>query len=225
MTRLVMWGREIATTSGGSRRSSGMVLAIAILAAAMATLPLAPAAAQVRIDSTARGGLRLPPAPQRLVPDSLKPPLSPGRAFLYSFILPGLAQGRLQHHFAGAIYTTVEGVAIAMLTKTANDLRIARAHLHDHVVKSYTVDPVTGAPVLDNNGDFQVADTVDTHYGAELEDARRTHYEDWVAILIFNHLFAGADAFVSSLLWDLPAEVQYRVLPHGDVGVGVRIRW
>lgn len=225
MTRFTRWGRETATTDGGSRRSSGTVVRVSILAAALAAAPLAPATAQVRIDSTQRGGLRLPAAPQRLVPDSLKPPLSPGRAFLYSFFLPGLAQGRLQHHFAGAIYTTVEGVAIAMLTKTANDLRIARAHLHDHVVDSYKVDPLTGAPVLDNNGDFQVADTVDTHYGAELEDARRTHFEDWVAILIFNHLFSGADAFVSSLLWDLPAEVQYRVLPYGDVGVGVRVRW
>ena len=37
--------------------------------------------------------------------------------------------------------------------------------------------------------------------------ARQLHVEDWVAVILFNHLFSGADAFVAANLWDLPAEM------------------
>jgi hypothetical protein len=53
--------------------------------------------------------------------------------------------------------------------------------------------------------------------------ARRLHYEDWVAMLIFTHLFSGADAFVSAHLRDLPRQVELRRLPSGATGVGARI--
>ena len=36
---------------------------------------------------------------------------------------------------------------------------------------------------------------------------RRLHYEDWLAVLVFNHLIAGADAYVAAQLWDLPGKV------------------
>ena len=38
--------------------------------------------------------------------------------------------------------------------------------------------------------------------------ARRTHLEDWLAAVIFNHLFSGADAFVAANLADFNANVQ-----------------
>ncbi len=230
MTPIVRWGRLGGRVVGSLERVSGLATLAFVACLSMAGLP-ASLRAQVTADTGARA--TVPPTRQvgpvrqggqRFAADSLKPPLSPGRAFLYSFFLPGLGQGRLQHHAAGVIYVTIEAVSIAMLTKTANDLRIARAHVDDHVVNSWQVDPVTGAPIVDANGGFVVADTVDTHFGSTLEKARRTHFEDWVAVLIFNHLFAGADAFVSSLLWDLPAEVQYQVTPQG-AGVGLRVRW
>jgi hypothetical protein len=226
MTPIVRRGREGRPAFARRALSSGVVL---LWCLGLATGR--PVRAQATVDTASRAVAPLVrPAGPRLAtaqgprPDSLKPPLSPGRAFLYSFALPGLGQGRLQHHAAGAIYFTVEAVAIAMLTKTGNDLRIARAHLNDHVINSWQTDPSTGAPIQNADGGFIVADTLDTHYGATLEKARRTHYEDWIAVLIFNHLFAGADAFVSSLLWDLPAEVQYQVTPQGPA-VGLRIRW
>ncbi len=36
-----------------------------------------------------------------------------------------------------------------------------------------------------------------------------------MAVLIFNHLFAGADAYVAAQLWDLPGKVALRQLPFG----------
>ena len=45
--------------------------------------------------------------------------------------------------------------------------------------------------------------------------ARRTHYEDWLAVLVFNHLIAGADAYVAAQLWDLPDKVAIRQTPFG----------
>ena len=47
-----------------------------------------------------------------------------------------------------------------------------------------------------------------------------------MALLIFNHLFSGADAYVAAHLWDLPANVAVRWLPGGPiVQAAVRVRW
>jgi len=156
--------------------------------------------------------------------DSLRPPLSPGRAFLSSLILPGLGQSRLNRAVPGAIYAGFEAFAITMLLKAKNDLRIAEALVADVIVNRYRVDPVTGAPVLDENGQFVPLDTVPNRFDQERVDSRKTLVEDWIAVLVFNHLFAGADAFVASLLWDLPARVGMRKLPRG-VGLGLSVRW
>ena len=50
--------------------------------------------------------------------------------------------------------------------------------------------------------------------------SRRTQYEDWIAVLVFNHLFAGADAFVAAQLWDMPIRGSLR--PVGARGVVVQ---
>jgi len=176
-----------------------------------------------------------PPAPSRrrapTVRDSLSPPVSPGRAFLLSLAVPGLGQSRLNRPTAGAVYFTSEAVWLAMLGKAANDLRIAKAHARDVIVNTYDIDPVTGAPKIDANGKYVVKDTLRSKYADPTETsgglggqqqqqrsrvkARRLHFEDWIAMLVFNHLFSGADAFVSSQLWDLPAQVEMRALPRG----------
>ena len=63
------------------------------------------------------------------------------------------------------------------------------------------------------NGDTTEAwvptDTLLNRYATRLR-ARRVHYEDWVAVIIFNHLFAGADAFVAAQLWDMPVRGSVR---------------
>lgn len=192
---------------------------VAILGAALLARPVP---AQVTTDTSAR------PGPVRIITqvrgDSLRPPISPGRAFLASLFVPGLGQSRLGRPFPGAIYAGVEVMSVVMLLKTQNDLRIAREQAASQVVQRYRLDPTTGAPLLDDRGRVIPLDTVPNRFDSERVQARRTQVEDWIAVLAFNHLFAGADAFVASLLWDLPARVGMRHLPRG-FGLGLIVRW
>jgi hypothetical protein len=57
----------------------------------------------------------------------------------------------------------------------------------------------------------------------EQREAKLQEIEDWVVLLVFNHLFAGLEAFVSAYLWDFPVELERRALPGDRVGVGARI--
>ncbi len=134
-----------------------------------------------------------------------------------------MGQARLRRYGAGAIYVGVEAMSVALAAKSANDLRIARAHAHDVIVNSYQTDPITGAPLVDALGNYVIADTARNRYAGQRVKARRTQLEDWFAALVFNHLFSGADAFVSAQLWDLPAQVSFRGTPFG-YGVGITIR-
>ena len=45
--------------------------------------------------------------------------------------------------------------------------------------------------------------------------------EDWIVLLVFNHLLAGAEAYVSANLFDFPAALKIRRLPDGRTGIGV----
>lgn len=47
--------------------------------------------------------------------------------------------------------------------------------------------------------------------------------EDWIVLLVFNHLLAGAEAYVSANLYDFPAALQIRTLPDGKTGIGVSV--
>jgi hypothetical protein len=197
-------------------------LAVHLIAFLGALLLAQPVSAQVTTDTTARPG---PVRSVTQVPaDSLRPPISPGRAFLASLFVPGLGQSRLGRQLPGAVYAGVEVMSIVMLLKAQNDLRIARAHAATPIVNRYRLDPVTGAPQVDDDGRLVPQDTVPNRFDSERVQARRTQVEDWIAVLAFNHLFAGADAFVASLLWDLPARVGLRHLPRG-VGLGLIVRW
>jgi hypothetical protein len=66
--------------------------------------------------------------------------------------------------------------------------------------------------------------THSSFYSDGLIDIRRGHVEDWVAFLIANHLFAAADAYVASHLWDLPTQVSVRAAPSGTI-VAARFTW
>jgi len=150
------------------------------------------------------------------IPDSLlRPPISPRRAFLYSLVLPGQGQLKLRRQKAAALFGSVELGSIFMLLKSQNDLRIARAHVGDSVFLRFDAPPTVG-------GD-SVAVYQQDLLAARVR-ARRLHVEDWVAALIFNHLFAGADAFVAAQLWDLPAQVSLRAVPRG-LTVSTSVAW
>ena len=54
-------------------------------------------------------------------------------------------------------------------------------------------------------------------------DPKKQEIQDWAVLLAFNHLIAGAEAFISAQLWDFPIELEMRTLPSGAVGLGLRV--
>ena len=143
----------------------------------------------------------------------LRPPLSPRRAFLYSLLLPGYSQSVLGRHRAGALQLTFEAAALVMIRQSAADIREARRNLADSVLVSFVND--LGQPQRRWER---------TPFSSSLVRSRRAHLEDWIAVLAANHLFSAADAYVASLLWDLPAEVQMQAEP-GTARLSLRIGW
>ena len=53
------------------------------------------------------------------------------------------------------------------------------------------------------------------------ENKRREH-EDWIVLLVFNHLFAGLEAYVSAHLADFPEDLHLQAVP-GGVGASVSV--
>jgi hypothetical protein len=47
--------------------------------------------------------------------------------------------------------------------------------------------------------------------------------QDWIALLVFNHLIAAAEAYVSAHLYDFPAGLKMQALPGGRTGVGLAV--
>lgn len=136
------------------------------------------------------------------------PPVSPKAAFLYSLLLPGLGQAKLDRSYAAGLFFTVEAVSFAMARQALIDLKYAQAHVHDStlVVQSYQTDSL-GQATYDSAGHPIPAAYAYARYDSARVGARKTHLEDWLAVIVFNHLLAGADAFVAAQLWDLPAHV------------------
>jgi hypothetical protein len=130
--------------------------------------------------------------------DTLSPPITPKRAFLHSLVLPGSAQNRLGRHRVAVGIIGVEAMSIAMIRESGADIREARRQRGDSLVISY-VDAAgakLATPVVARR-----------RFDEEEVTSRRSHVEDWVALLIANHLFAAADAFVAASLWDVDARV------------------
>jgi hypothetical protein len=161
-----------------------------------------------RADSARAAAAR---SPSQARADSLRPPLSPRRAFLYSFLAPGYSQSILRRHKAAAIMLFVEAMSIAMIRESAADVAEARRMRGGNLVVSY-MDPTTG-------GARTSPDTVSRRFDEEYVKARHSHVEDWIALLVANHLFAGADAYVAANLWDLPAQLSVRTTPYGPAVV------
>ncbi len=165
-----------------------------------------------------------PAAPTVQIAESVRPPIRPGRAFLQSALIPGLAQSRLDRP-AGALFVAVEVLAITMYAKSSYDLRIATRYSRDSTPASYELDAESGLPRRDpKTNQLIVATWRGPRYTASRAQARRAHVEDWRALLVFNHLFAAADAFVSAQLWDLPGRVDLQVSPTVS-RVGLTIPW
>ena len=48
--------------------------------------------------------------------------------------------------------------------------------------------------------------------------AKRQEVQDWLVLWVFNHLFSGAEAYVSAHLQDFPADLKIRAIP-GGIGI------
>jgi hypothetical protein len=165
-----------------------------------------PLAAQQRDSVVAKRPVTDPLASQ---PGRFTPPLTPKRAFLYSALLPGFGQSRLDRGTSGALFASVELAAMVMVRRSGMDLREARRYQIDTLPAEYRV---AGSSV-EKNGTFT------NQFTRDLVRTRRLHVEDWLAVLAFNHLFAGADAFVSAQLWNVPVELAAIPRPSGAVFV------
>lgn len=200
----------------GRRRTGAPRVWIALLAVVV----MAPFTATVR----AQGAPPAATQPTAPVPPRPKPPISPTRAFFSSALVPGMAQARLNRS-TGILFVTFEAISLTMYAKSRHDLELARRFARDSTPLAYTIDPVTGLPQLDpDTGEPRVARWSSGKYTRGRINARKTHVEDWVAALVFNHLFAGIDAFVAAQLWELPGQVQFRASPQG-LAVQGGIRW
>ena len=153
-----------------------------------------------------------------------RPPISPRRAFLYSLAVPGSAQTILDRPRTAAFFVTIEALSLTLARKSANDLREAKRYARDSVVATYEIDPTTGIAKRDSLGALIPATYVPNRFGGDRVAARRTHLEDWLATLVFNHLISGAEAFVSAQLWDLPGQV---TMERSSMGARItaRIPW
>jgi hypothetical protein len=206
-----------------ARRRAALVRTL-LVTATLVGLDIAPMASggAQQVDSARVGARHKPPA-RTPAPDTLKPPISPKRAFFYSLLVPGYGQSVLNRPIAGSLFFGAEVTWIAMATKSAYDLRYARAHERDSLVVSYALDS-TGAVQRDSLGRMVGATYAPNRYATERVAARRKHLEDYYALLIANHLLAGAEAFVSAQLWDVPEHVSIRALPFGPALVA-SFRW
>jgi hypothetical protein len=152
--------------------------------------------------------------PTPTVPDTLRPPISPGKAFLHSLILPGSAQNRLGRHKVAVGIVTVEMLSVAMIRESGADVREARRLQGDSLVLTY----------VDANGNKTGPTLERRRFADEEVSSRRSHVEDWVALLIANHLFAASEAFVAASLWDVNAHVNVSG-DRNNLFIGARIEW
>lgn len=186
-------------------------------------LPWHDAAAQVIPDSTVRDTAIIPVIRVENPRDTvtrraqfIRPPLSPRRAFLMSVLLPGYSQARLQRATSGALFAGIEMGAIAMLRRSLSDVREVQRQgtapePGDFVINRSTGAITPGAPL-------------EPRFDDALENTRKLHVEDWIAAIAFNHLIAGADAFVAAQLWDVPVRVS--AVPYaGGVMFAASVRW
>ena len=173
-----------------------------------------------RADS-ARAGVGAPALSRQPADSLLRPPISPRRAFVSSLLFPGSGQAALRRPVSGTVYVTVEMLSLFMIAKSREDLRLAKAAPDSITVGFRTddqgeviLDPETGEPIPIR----------EVHPLAPRVSARRQHLEDWIALLIFNHFFSGADAFVAAHLWEVPARVS--LVPGADrMALSVSIAW
>jgi len=158
--------------------------------------------------------LRIVPVPTAAQLDSLRTPIGPRRAFLYSFLIPGYGQSILKRHKAATLFMLVEAISLGMIRESAADVHEARRLRADSTVVSY----------IDETGQVAPRVLAPPRFNDAYIRSREAHVEDWVALLVANHLFAGADAYVAANLWDVRGRLAIRAVPNGAV-LGASFTW
>lgn len=183
---------------------------------------LVAAGLSAQVPDSGRAGIRRPPGDtvSLVRPDTVRasapaPPISPGRAFLQSFLVPGLGQRTLGRSGAEAFFVAVEFGTLLKVVDSRLSLNYARRFGRTTLI-GYRLPDRAGQPLAPVYTRGPLAGVV---------RSRRQQFEDWMALLVFNHLLAGADAFVAAHLWDVPAQVSIQALPDGRPALGVRVAW
>ena len=158
--------------------------------------------------------IRIVPVPTAAQLDSLRTPIGPRRAFLYSFLIPGYGQSILKRHKAATLFMLVEAISLGMIRESAADVHEARRLRADSTVVSY----------IDETGQVAPRVLAPPRFNDAYIRSREAHVEDWVALLVANHLFAGADAYVAANLWDVRGRLAIRAVPNGAV-LGASFTW
>jgi hypothetical protein len=182
-----------------------------LVIAALALLSL-PVRSESQVPDSGLAGLRKTVA--ATTPDSVRPPISARRAFLSSFILPGYGQTRLDRPRAAMLFSVAEVLSIGMAMKAQQDLREVKRIGQDSVPGTFTLTGSTQVPATFLKGRFN----------ADRLSARRTHYEDWIAAIVFNHLLSGADAYVAANLWDFGSNIRGTASTSGFV-ISATLAW
>ena len=150
-------------------------------------------------------------------------PISPRTALVRSMLVPGLGQYNLDRPKAATFFAVIEISAIGMAIKSKHDLDLAKAARLDTTI--IPVVDASGKPVIDPATGLQkTAGKPKNQNLADRLRARRTHLEDWIAGIVFNHLFSGADAWVAAQLADFNANVTVSAVGKG-VQVSARVAW
>lgn len=187
---------------------------------------IAPAAVSAQRADSTRVGATSPSSKPKVVaaPDSFSLlPISPRRAFLTALAAPGYMQIKFGRPKAATIFLAAEAGGIGMAIKSKHDLNLAKAAKLDSVFTPVLDD--LGKPVIDSvTGKPKNTAALRNQNLADRVKARRTHFEDWIAALVFNHLFAGADAFVAANLQDFNTNVNVASTDRG-VQILARVFW
>jgi hypothetical protein len=121
------------------------------------------------------------------------------------------------------MFVGAEVGSFLMVAKSKHDLDQATA------ARDSVPTPVTdagGNPVIDpTTGQQKIEYKPKNKNLADRIKARRTHLEDWIAAIVFNHLFSGADAWVAANLADFDANVKVTSVGRSGVTVSARVAW
>lgn len=193
--------------------------AIALLAVASPGALGAQQSDSARVGATAR-----PPGDTLLAFGRAR--VRPRTAVLRSLALPGWGQASLDRPTAAALFIIVEAGSAAMIVKSKRSLDRAKDARDDSIFVRWKVDD-SGNPVV--TVDPITGDTVPVpEYARDpLVDripSRRGQLESWIAVLVANHFFSMADAFVAAQLSDIPRRVQIRRTPDAWV-LAARVTW